>query len=130
MAATIMASATEYIANAITLTRGHVSDITGVGIYVNTNPLIEPTISQFTMVTLLDGTASVPPPLAVPGEIDVLTKVGAAVPAGPAQGTPPSAPAIPAGDLAALTPGSYQVWILVRTAAEAIIRKVDTLTIT
>jgi hypothetical protein len=127
MAASIFASATEYIANAISLTRGHVSDITGVGIYVNTNPNIEPTISQFTMVTLLDGTASVPPPLAVPGEIDVLTKVG---PGASAVTGPPAYPAVPAGDLAALTAGSYQVWILVRTSAEAIIRKVDTLTIT
>jgi hypothetical protein len=130
MAASLFANATEYITNAITLTRGTVSQITGVGIYVNTNPNQVPTVSQFTMVTLMDGTQASPPPLAIPGEIDVLTKVGAAVPAGPAQGTPPSAPAIVAGDLATLTPGAYQVWILVRTSAEAIIRKVDTLTIT
>jgi hypothetical protein len=122
MAATLYSTATEYIANAITLTRGQVSDITGVGIYVNTSPNVIPTVAQFTTVTLVDGTAGgTLPPLAVPGEIDVLTKVGPGS-AGP--------PVIPAGDLSTLTAGSYQVWILIKTNAEAIIRKVDTLTIT
>lgn len=118
MAVSIYSTATEYIANAITLTRGHVSDIVSVGIYVNTAPNVIPTVAQFTTVTLVDGTAGgTLPPLAVAGEIDVLTKVG-----------PGSAP-VAAGDLSTLTPGSYQVWILIKTASEAIIRKVDTLTI-
>jgi hypothetical protein len=120
MAASLYNTATEYIANALTLTRGHVSDIVQVGIYVNVNPNIIPTVSQFTTVTLVDGTAASPPPLAVAGEIDVLTKVG------PGSTGPP---AVPAGDLAALTAGSYQVWILILTASEAIIRKIDTLVI-
>jgi hypothetical protein len=122
MAVSLYANATEYIANAITLTRGHVSDIVQVGIYVNTSPNIVPTISQFTTVTLVDGTAGgTLPPLAIAGEIDVITKVG------PGSTGPPS---VPAGQLSTLTPGSYQVWILIITASEAIIRKVDTLTIT
>jgi hypothetical protein len=121
MAASIYSTATEYIANAITLTRGSVSDIVKVGIYVNVSPNTIPAVSQFTTVTLVDGTAGgTLPPLAVAGEIDVLTKVGPGS-AGP--------PVVPPGDLASLTPGSYQVWILIVTATEAIIRKVDTLTV-
>ena len=118
MAASLYSTATEYIANAITLTRGHASDIVSVGIYVNTNANIVPTVSQFTTVTLVDGTAGgTLPPLAIAGEIDVLTSVG-----------PGSSP-VPPGQLSTLTAGSYQVWILIKTANEAIIRKVDTLTI-
>jgi hypothetical protein len=118
MAAALYSTATEYIANAITLTRGHVSDIVKVGIYTNVNPNTVPAVAQFTTVTLVDGTATgTLPPLAIAGEIDVITKVG------------PGATGVPAGDLAALTPGSYQVWILIKTASEAIIRKVDTLTL-
>jgi hypothetical protein len=124
MAASIFANATEYIANAITLTRGQVSDITGVGIYASLNPNTIPTVSQFTIVTLVDGTQSPVPPLGVPGEIDVLTKVG------PGAAAAPPSSAVPPGDLSTLTTGSYQIFILIRTAAEAIIRKVDTLTIT
>ena len=117
MAASIFASATEYIANAISLTRGKVSDIVKVGIYVNTNPNTIPTVANFTTVTLVDGTAGTLPPLGVPGEIDVLTKVG------PGGGT------VPPGDLT-LAAGSYQIWILVVTSSEQIIRKVDTPTVT
>ena len=124
MAVSIYSTATEYIANAITLTRGAVADIKSVGIYVNTAPNTVPTAAQFTQVTLVDGTVTPLPPLAVPGEIDVVTKVG---PGAPVNG---AIPAVPPGDLATLTAGSYQVWILIRTASETVIRKVDTLTIT
>jgi len=117
MAASLYSTATEYIANQITLARGQVSDILSVGIYVSTNPNTIPAVAQFTTVTLVDGTAASPPPLAVIGEIDVLTKVG------------PGGSGVSAGDLATLTTGSYQVWILIKTASENIIRKVDTLTI-
>ena len=126
MATSIFSNATEYIANAITLTRGTVADIKGVGIYVNINPNSVPTIAQFTMLPngLVDGTAGgTLPPLAVAGEIDVITSVG------PGAAVSGAIPAVPAGDLSTLTAGSYQVWILIRTASEAIIRKVDTLTI-
>lgn len=117
MSATIFSTATEFIFNAITLGRGKVSDIVSVGIYVNTNPNTIPTVGQFTAVTLVDGTATPLPDMAVKGEIDVQTKIGA------------GGGAIPAGDLSTLTTGDYQVWILVVTASENIIRKVDTLTI-
>ena len=117
MSVSLFSTATEYIANAITLARGSVSDITQVGIYVNTNPNVVPTVTQFTTVQLVDGTATPLPALAVAGEIDVLTKVG------------PGTTGVTAGDLAALTAGSYQVWILVKTGSEAIIRKIDTLVI-
>jgi hypothetical protein len=121
MAASIFNTATEYIANAITLTRGVVGDIKQVGIYASINPNVIPTVSQFTTVQLVDGTASgTLPPLAVPGEIDVITSVGPGV---------TGSPAVPAGNLPSLAPGAYQVFILIITAQEAIIRKVDTLTI-
>lgn len=118
MSTSIYNTATEYIANTLTITRGHVSDITRVGIYVNTNPNQIPAVTDFTTVTLVDGTILPLPPLAVTGQVDVVTKVG------------PGSADVPAGDLSTLTPGSYQVWVLVVTASEAIIRKVDTLTVT
>jgi len=117
MSATLYSTATEYIANTLTLTRGSVSDITSVGIYVNTNPNTIPTVAQFTAVQLVNGTITPLPPLAVAGQVDVLTKAG------------PGGSGVTAGDLASLTTGSYQVWILVKTGSEAIIRKVDTLVI-
>jgi hypothetical protein len=118
MAASLYSTATEYIANAITITRGTVANITSVGIYVNTNPNTVPTVGSFTTVALVDGTGTPPlPALAVAGEIDVVTKVG------------PGGSGVTAGDLATLTAGSYQVWILIKTSSENIIRKVDTLTV-
>lgn len=117
MSASIFNTATEYIANQISLLRGSVSDILSVGIYVNTNPNTIPTVAQFTTVTLVDGTATPLPALAVAGEIDVVTKVGA------------GGSGVTAGDLSTLTVGNYQVWILIKTASENIIRKIDTLTI-
>jgi hypothetical protein len=118
MSATLYSTATEYIANTLTITRGSVSDISSVGIYVNTNPNTIPTVGSFTAVLLVDGTILPKPPLAVTGQVDVVTKVG------------PGGSGVSAGDLPSLTAGSYQVWILVKTASEAIIRKVDTLVIT
>ena len=117
MATSLFATATEYVANAITLTRGKVTDIKSVGIYANTNPNQIPTPAQFTTVLLVDGTQYPVPPLGIQGEIDVLTKVG------PGGGT------VPPGDLT-LAAGSYQIWILVVTSSEQIIRKVDTPTVT
>ena len=73
-----------------------------------------PTIANFVTCTLADGTdpLSTHYALAVPGEIDVVALIG------------PKAGA----DLA-LAAGTWQRWILVRTAAEDIIRKVDTITV-
>ena len=111
MAVTLYSTGTEYTSNAITLTRGTVADITSVGVYHNVNPSTVPTIVSFTTCTLADGTdsGSAHYALAVQGEIDVIgPKIGA--------------------DLA-LAAGTWQRWILVRTAAEDIIRKVDTITV-
>ncbi|TDE40488.1 hypothetical protein E1295_31815 [Nonomuraea mesophila] len=107
--ATIYATATEYLANALTITRGSVDNITGVGVYHDINPDTVPTVEDFTMVTLVDGTAEPPDPLAETGVIDVLSLIGPR-----------------AGDVV-LTPGDYQRWVLITTATEDIIRKVDVL---
>jgi len=117
MAASLFSTATEYMANALTLTRGQASDIHSVGIYASINPNTVPAPSQFTTVLLVDGTQYPVPPLGIQGEIDVLTKVG------PGGGT------VPPGDLT-LAAGSYPIWILVVTSSEQIIRKVDTPTVT
>lgn len=118
MSTSLFSTATEYIANAITLSRGVVGDIVSVGIYVNTDPNTIPEASDFTTVTLVDGTGSLPlPALAVAGEIDIVTKVG------------PGGGSVSAGDLSTLTAGDYQVWTLIKTASEIIIRKIDALTI-
>lgn len=111
MAVSLYSTATEYIANAITLTRGKPSDITAVGIFTSTNPNTVPTVSQFITTTLVDGTQTPLPNLAVAGEVDVLSLIG------------------PGGQVTGLATNSYQVWILIQTASENIIRKVDTLTI-
>ena len=110
--AEIYNTATEYRANAITITRGLVSDITGVGVYHTTNPNEVPTAAQFTPVTLVDGVNSPTDPLAENGVIDVLSLIG------PKE----------SADLV-LTPGDYQRFVLVQTANEDIIRKVDTVTV-
>lgn len=105
MAATIYSTATEYIANAITVIRGSVDDIIDVGVYFNLNPNITPAVSDFVSTRLVKPGS----PLAQGTNTDVLSLIG-----------PRS------GDLA-LAPGVYQVWVLLRTATEDIIRKVDTL---
>lgn len=112
MAVTLYSTGTEYTSNAITLIRGTVADITSVGVYHNVDPATIPTIVNFITVTLADGTTNPPNPLAVVGEIDVVALIG------------PKAGA----DLV-LAAGTWQRWILVRTAAEDIIRKVDTITV-
>lgn len=104
-------SATEYVANSITLTRGTVADITAVGVYHDTDPSVVPAVEDFTTVTLVDGTTSPPDPLAEAGKVDVLSLIG------------------PRGGDATLAPGDYQRWVLISTATEDIIRKTDTVTV-
>ncbi len=113
MAVTLYHSATEYIAVPITLGRGAVSSISSVGMYLDVTLVVIPTVGQFTTVLLVDGTAPSPPALAVVGEVDVLALVG------PGAGS----------NFNALSVGTYQIWILVTTANETIIRKCDTLTL-
>ncbi len=110
--AEIYNTGTEYVANALTITRGSVSDIVTVGVYHTTDPNTIPAVDDFTTVTLADGTADDPDPLAEDGVIDVLSLIGARE----------------AADLA-LEAGDYQRFILVTTATEDIIRKVDVLTV-
>ena len=104
-------SATEYLANAITIQRGSASDILTVGVYHTSDPSAIPEVEDFTQVTLVDGVSDPDNPLAVPGVIDVVSLVG------------------PRGGDVVLTQGDYQRYVLVTTATEDIIRRVDTVTI-
>lgn len=103
--AEIFSTATEYIANAISLTRGSYADIVSVGTFFTTDPLVVPTPAQFTAATLVAPTH----PLGDGVNYDVVTLVG------------------PRGGAVSLPPGDYQVWVLIKTANEDIIRRVDVL---
>lgn len=103
---------TEYLANQITLLRGAVSDIQTVGVYHNTNPNYVPLLTDFTTVSLVDGTATPLPALAESGIIDILSLVGAR-----------------AGAVNISTPGTYQRFVYIKTASEDIIRAADTIVI-
>lgn len=104
MAASLYSTATEYVANAITMHRGSVADITSVGVYFSLDPITVPTVANFTTVQLVQPGD----PLAQGTSTDVLTLVG------------------PRGDVT-LAPGDYQVWVLITTLTEDIIRRVDVL---
>lgn len=101
-------TATEYSANAITLTRGTTADITSVGVFHSIDPNEVPDVTDFTTVTLVEPGD----PLADGTNIDVLSLIG------------PKAGA----DLI-LAAGDWQRWVLVSTTSEDIIRKVDVVTI-
>lgn len=109
MAVQLYAGATEYVANELTLLRGTTADIVTVGVFHSTDPNVSPAVTDFTTVQLIDGVANPGNPLAESGKIDVLSLIG-----------PRS------GDVA-LTPGDYQRFVLISTASEDVIRKVDTL---
>lgn len=110
MAVSLYRTATEYVANALTITRGTVADITSVGVFMTTDPTVVPTVAQFATVTLVKpGDA-----LAEGTTVDVLSLIG---------------PRSTVTALASLTPGDYQRWVKVTTATEDKIRKVDTVTI-
>jgi hypothetical protein len=108
MAVEMFLGGTEWFANEITLLRGTVADITGVGVYHNTNPNTRPAIADFITVTLEDGTG----PLAEAGKIDIMSRIGDKVGA----------------DWQPTVAGDYQRWALIQTAQEDIIRKLDTVT--
>jgi hypothetical protein len=116
-------SGTEYLACQITLLRGVIADITDVGVYLTTNPNDIPdpdptgaTLGDFVEVLLVDGTGTPPlPALAEEDKIDIVFKVG------PRGGD--------FGDPTPLTAGDYQVYVLIRTASEDIIRRPSTITI-
>lgn len=109
--AQIYNTGTEYVANQITISRGNVADITSVGVHHAADPNTVPAVEDFTTVTLVDGTAQDPDPLAEAGKIDILSLIG-----------PKN------GDLT-LSAGDYQRFVLIQTATEDIIRKVDTITV-
>ena len=101
----IWITATEYRRNALTIVQGTVGDITSVGIALRSNPNDVPDpsgtgLGEFTEVSL-DETGP-----------DIVTLIG-----------PRN------GDIEAPAVGDYQVFILVRTADEDIIRRPSTLTV-
>jgi hypothetical protein len=104
----LYSTATEFLANAITLTRGTAADITAVGVYHTLTPTEVPEESDFTEVLLVEPGD----PLAEGTNLDVLSLVGPAVTA----------------DLV-LAAGDWQRFVMVKTASETIIRKVDVVTI-
>jgi hypothetical protein len=104
----LYSTATEFLANAITLTRGAAAGITAVGVYHSIDPNEVPEVDDFTEVLLVEPGD----PLADGSNLDVLSRVGPKVGA----------------DLV-LAPGTYQRWVLVSTASEDVIRKVDVIEI-
>jgi hypothetical protein len=104
----LYSTATEYLANALTFSRGSAADVIEVGVYHSLNPLYVPSEADFVQVTLVEPGD----PLAQGNVIDVLSLVGPG----------------PGADLA-LAPGDWQRWVLVKTNTEVIIRKVDVVTV-
>lgn len=107
--ADLYTTATEYLANALTFTRGTVDDIASVGVYHTVDVDEVPDELDFHACLLVEpGDA-----LAEGSNIDVLSLIG---------------PGVGAHDT--LTAGVYQRWVLIKTSTETIIRKVDTVTVT
>lgn len=112
MAVELYSTATEYVANALTISRGTADDISAVGVYHTTDPDEIPEVDDFTAVTLVDGTGDTPDANSEAGVIDVLSLIG------PKEGNDVQ-----------LAAGDYQRWVLIQTAAEDIIRRPDTITV-
>lgn len=108
----LYSTATEYLANAITITRGSVADITEVGVYHTANPSYVPEEDDFTPAELIEPGD----PLAQGALIDILSLIGPASPAG--------------AQHIELAAGTYQRWVLIKTVVEVIIRKVDVVEVT
>lgn len=100
----IFSTATEYLSNSLTFTRGGPQDVVAVGVFHSLDPDYVPTEAEFTVVPMVQPGD----PLAQGDNIDVLSLIG------------PRAEA----DLV-LTVGTWQRWVMVTTATETIIRKVD-----
>ena len=109
MAIEIFNTATEYLSNSLTFTRGSVDDVLMVGVFHSLDPNEVPAENDFIEVTLVEPGD----PLAQGNTVDVLSLVG------PASVNPNIV----------LTPGDYQRWVLVKTSTEIIIRKVDVVTV-
>lgn len=104
----IYADSTEYVANALTIRRGVVDDITAVGVFHTGDENERPAVGDFTPATLVDGTATPPDALSITGVVDVISLIG------------------PRGGIV-LGTGTYFRWVLISTSTEDIIRRVGTL---
>jgi hypothetical protein len=105
-------TATEYLANQITITRGTAADIVAVGVYHTSDPTYVPEEADFIPAQLVEPGD----PLAQGDMIDIVSLVGPASPAG-------------AGHIE-LAAGEHQRWVMIKTASEVIIRKVDVVEVT
>ena len=101
----IWITATEYRRNRITINHGVVGDITAVGIALRTNPNDVPDPSGSGLGEFTAATLDVSGP-------DIVTLIG---PRG--------------GDVVPSAPGDFQVFVLIRTLDEDIIRKPSVLTV-
>lgn len=111
---TLYSTATEYIANELTFLRGDSGDIASVHVHFDLDPNDVPAVGDFTEVTLVEA----PDALADGDKVDVVTLVG-----------PGNVGlSISAGDVE-LTAGDYQLFVMIVTASEIVIRSVDTVTI-
>lgn len=109
MVAELFSTATEYLSNSLTFTRGSVNDVVNVGVYHTQDPLEVPSEANFIPADLiLPGD-----PLSQGNQIDVVTLIGP----GP-------------GSHDVLTPGDWQRWVMVKTPTETIIRRKDTVVVT
>lgn len=106
MPVTLYHTGTEFVANAITMHRGTVADITSVGVYHTMDPDEIPEVGDFVTVLLIDGVNG-SDPLAEEGIIDVLSLIG------------------PRDGDVTLAAGDWQRWVLLVTASEDIIRRPD-----
>lgn len=114
MAVTLYSTATEYLANELTFLRGDSSDIVSVHVHFDLDPNDVPAVADFTEVSLIEA----PDPLADGAKVDVVTLVG-----------PGNVGlSVAAGDIT-LTAGDYQLFVMIVTASEIVIRSVDTVTI-
>lgn len=107
--ADLFSTATEYLANELTFTRGSIEDILSVGVYHTTDPDEVPAPEDFTTVDLV-GPGD---PLADGNKVDVLSLIG------PKDGSHDE-----------LAPGVHHRWVYVETASEDIIRRAGTVTVT
>lgn len=106
----LYSTSTEYFAVELTEIRGTTADIASVWVYLDANPNVVPTPDLFTEVALVEA----PDALADGDKIDILTL------AGPGDVTL----GVAAGDIQEAA-GTYQLFVMIVTATEIVIRSVD-----
>lgn len=84
-----------------------VADVTGVGVFHDKNRNASPAVADFDPAQLIDGVTNPADPLAWPGRVDIVYRVG------------------PDGDTQ-LTPGRWWRWLLISTVAEHVIVRTPT----